>query len=135
LKVKFDDMRAIITIIALLFTVQLMAQSEENMKQLWFVNAERPLDGTFWMKGEYLEVTLNSKLDGISVFQIPIQSAVFETKYELSQGDGQNLWFLYISCKENKGCISPTGWTELVIAISEHRERAENVLKGLRALK
>ena len=132
--VKFDDMRAIISIIALLFTTQLMAQSEENMKQLWFVNGERPLGGSFWMKGEYLEVSLKTKLDGNTVFQIPIQSAVFETKYEHTQGDG-NLWFLYIKCKDDKGCISPTGWTELVIAISEHRERAENVLKGLRALK
>ena len=128
-------MKAFIPIIALFFSTQLLAQSEENMKQLRFVNAERPLDGTFWIKGEYLEVSLNTKLDGQNVFQIPLQNVHYEIKYELSQGDGQNLWFLFIRCKDNKGCISPTGWTELVIALSEHRERAENILHGLSALK
>jgi len=128
-------MKRLLFTLAVIASLSSFAQSEENMKNLWFINAERPLGASFWMKGEYLQITLDMKHDGENVFQIPISQASYEMKYEFSQGDGQNLWYLYITCKEEKECISPTGWKQLVIAVAEHHERADNILKGLKALK
>jgi hypothetical protein len=128
-------MKKILLLVALISGPFAFSQSESNTKQLQFINAERPLGSSFWVRGEYLEVTLNFPFNGEKIFLMPLAQVEYQLKYELSQGDGQNLWFLYIRCKEGKGCITPFGWPELVIALSEHRERAENVLNGLKTLK
>jgi hypothetical protein len=128
-------MRKFFLLAALISGPFAFSQSESNFKQLQFINAERPLAASFWFRGEYLEVTFNAPFNGEKIFLMPLANVEYQLKYEFSQGDGQNLWFLYIRCKEGKGCITPFGWPELVIALSEHRERAENILNGLKALK
>ncbi len=107
----------------------------ENLKHIQFINAEHPLEGSFGLKGTYLEITFDRALEGQRAFQIPIGAVEYEMVYEFSQGDGQNYWVLHIKCKDGNECISPTGWKELDLAISEHRERAENILKALKEIK
>lgn len=119
-----------------LITLSTLAYGQNgNLKEIQFINAERPLQGSFGIYGTYIEVLFNSPLDGHRAFQIPIGAVDYEMAYEFSQGDGQNFWVLHIKCKDGKGCIAPTGWDELVFVISEHRERADNVLRALNAIK
>ena len=106
-----------------------------NLKLVQIINSENPIQGSFGLKGMYLEVLFARPLNGEKVFQIPIDAVEYELAYEYSQGDGQNFWVLHIKCKDGKECISPTGWKELDLAISEHRERAENILRALKEIK
>ena len=107
----------------------------ENLKHIQFINAERPIEGHFGLKGTYIEIALDRPLDDQKAFQVPIGLVDFEMVYELSQGDGQNFWVLHIKCRDGKECISPTGRKELELAVSEHRERAENILRALKEIK
>jgi len=107
----------------------------ENLKHIQFINAERPIQGSFSLRGMYIEVLFDRPIDGQKAFQIPIGAVEYEMVYEFSQGDGQNFWVLHIKCKDGKSCISPTGWKDLELAISEHRERAENILRALKEIK
>jgi hypothetical protein len=106
----------------------------ENLTHIQFINAERPIEGSFGLKGTYIEVTFNRAPEGQKTFQIPIGAVEYGMAYEFSQGDGQNFWVLYITCKDGKECISPTGWKEISLTIGEHRERAENILKALKEI-
>jgi len=125
-------MKKLLVTLAVIASLSSFAQSEENLKQIQFINAERPLEAWFSTRGQYLSINFK---DSDASVQIPIAQAIYEMKYEFSQGDGQNLWFLHITCRDGAECVSPTGWKEIVIAISEHHERADNILKGLKALK
>jgi hypothetical protein len=107
----------------------------ENLKHIQFINAERPIEGYFGLKGTYIEITFNRPYDGQKSIQVPIGAVDYEMVYEFSQGDGQNFWVLHIKCRDGKECISPTGWKELELAVSEHRERAENILRALKEIK
>ena len=106
----------------------------ENLKHIQFINAEHPIEGSFGLKGTYIEVTFDRAPEGQRAFQIPIGAVEYEMAYEFSQGDGQNFWVLHIKCKDGKECISPTGWKEITLTIGEHRERAENILRALKEI-
>ena len=105
----------------------------ENLKHIQFINAERPIEGNFGLAGSYISIGIGN--GGEQVYQVPIGAVDFEMVYEFSQGDGQNFWVLHIKCKDGKACISPNGWQELEVVVSEHRERAENILKALKEIK
>lgn len=104
----------------------------ENLKHIQFINAERPIEGNFGLAGSYISIGIG--IGGEQVYQVPIGAVDFEMVYEFSQGDGQNFWVLRIKCRDGKECISPNGWTELKLVISEHRERADNILRALKEI-
>ena len=120
--------------LSLIATSTLAFGQNENLKHIQFINAEHPIEGSFGLKGTYIEVTFDRPIDGQKVLQIPIGAVEYDMVYEFSQGDGQNFWVLHIKCKDGKECISPTGWKELALGISEHRERAENILRALKEI-
>lgn len=105
----------------------------ENLKHIQFINAERPIEGNFGLAGSYISIGIGN--GGEQVYQVPIGAVDFEMVYEFSQGDGQNFWVLHIKCRDGKHCISPTGLKELQLVVSEHRERAENILRALKEIK
>lgn len=107
----------------------------ENLQHIKFINAERPIEGSFGLKGTYIELTFNRAPEGQKAFQIPIGAVEYGMAYEFNPADGQNFWVLYITCKDGKECISPTGWKEITLTIGEHRERAENILRALKEIK
>lgn len=114
--------------------ISAFAQSESNFKALQFANAENPIGLSFWQKGDNLTINLKSSHEGFTNYMAPINAIQYSLSYELSQGDGQNLWFLIITCKDDKGCIFPTGENSIKLAISEHKEHANNILTSLQNL-
>lgn len=120
-----------------LFFLSLIALStlafgqSDNLKHIQFINAERPIEGSFGLAGSYISIGIGN---GGEAYQVPIGAVDFEMVYEFRQGDGQNFWVLHIKCRDGKACISPTGWEELELVVSEHRERAENILRALKEI-
>ena len=124
-------MKNFLVLIAIALTTNVKGQSVEgNQKHVQFINAEHPIEGIFTLKGDLLCINV-----GKQELCMSIHSVTYKIKYSFSQGDGQNFWFLVIDCRDNKNCVTPTGNKSFELCLSEHKERAENILRALESIK